>query len=131
MNRKTPRNQVNGAERSSIIRIVYEESAVIKVSVMYPATEGAIFDHDYYRDVHMPLAQEKLGAACICYEVDKGISGAQPGSAAPYVAMCHLFCESVEAFAAAMAAHGTDIAADIINFTDLTPLIQISEIVEP
>ena len=28
---------------------------MIKVSVMYPFAPGARFDHDYYRDTHMPL----------------------------------------------------------------------------
>ena len=28
---------------------------MIKVSVMYPNTAGARFDHTYYRDKHMPL----------------------------------------------------------------------------
>ncbi len=30
-------------------------TAMIKVSVMYPHNSGARFDHDYYRDRHMPL----------------------------------------------------------------------------
>ena len=29
---------------------------MIKVSVMYPNTPGARFDHAYYRDKHMPLS---------------------------------------------------------------------------
>jgi hypothetical protein len=29
---------------------------MIRMSVMYPVTEGATFDHDYYRDHHVPLA---------------------------------------------------------------------------
>ena len=29
---------------------------MIRLSVLYPATEGATFDHDYYRDHHVPLA---------------------------------------------------------------------------
>lgn len=31
---------------------------------MYPNKEGARFDHAYYGDQHMPMAQAKLGAAC-------------------------------------------------------------------
>ena len=34
---------------------------MIKVSVMYPHTEGARFDHAYYRDKHMPLVKAKMG----------------------------------------------------------------------
>ena len=34
---------------------------MIKVSVLYPAAEGATFDHDYYRDHHVPLAVRTWG----------------------------------------------------------------------
>src|ERR1700676_1766092 len=36
--------------------------AMIKVSVFYPSSDGARFDMDYYRDRHMALVQERLGA---------------------------------------------------------------------
>ena len=34
---------------------------MIEVSVMYPYTEGARFNHAYYRDRHMPMVKAKLG----------------------------------------------------------------------
>ena len=34
---------------------------MIRLSVMYPATEGATFDHDYYRNQHVPLAMKTWG----------------------------------------------------------------------
>jgi uncharacterized protein (TIGR02118 family) len=52
---------------------------MIKVSVMYPYTAGARFDHTYYRDKHMPMVKQRLGAACLYYTVDKGIAGGAPG----------------------------------------------------
>src|SRR5207249_3938104 len=66
-------------------------SGMIKVSVMYPNNPGARFDHDYYRDKHMPLVKERMGAHCKFYTVDKGLGGAPPGSAPTYIAMCHIF----------------------------------------
>jgi hypothetical protein len=33
---------------------------MIKVTVMYPYTEGARFDHVYYRDQHMPMVKARL-----------------------------------------------------------------------
>ena len=47
---------------------------MIKVSVMYPYTAGARFDHAYYRERHMPMMKQRLGAACLYYTVDKGIA---------------------------------------------------------
>jgi len=101
---------------------------MIKVSVMYLNTSGARFDHDYYRNKHMPFVKSKMGESCKYYTVDKGIAGGTPGSAPTYVGMCHIFCESVEAFQAGFGPHAAEIMADIPNYTDLAPIIQISEV---
>ena len=101
---------------------------MIKVSVMYPNTPGARFNHEYYRDKHMPLVKARLGDACKYYTVDKGIAGGAPGAAATYVGMCHIFCDSVEAFQAGFGPHAKEIMADIPNYTDQSPVIQISEV---
>ena len=104
-------------------------SGMIKVSVMYPNNPGARFDHDYYRDKHMPLVKERMGAHCKFYTVDKGLGGGPPGSAPTYIAMCHIFCDSLEAYGAGMGPHRKEITADIANYTDQKPIIQISEVV--
>jgi uncharacterized protein (TIGR02118 family) len=43
--------------------------------------------------------------------------------------MCHIFCESVEAFQTSFGPHAQEILADIPNYTDQSPTIQISEVV--
>src|ERR1700736_3190325 len=105
------------------------EDAMIKVSVMYPNTPGARFDHGYYRDKHMPLVKARMDSACKYYTVDRGLAGGAPGAPATYVGMCHIFCESIEAFQAGFGPHAKEIMADIPNYTDQTPIIQISEVV--
>ena len=102
---------------------------MIKVTVMYPNTPGARFDHTYYRDTHMPLVKARMGDRCKHYTVDKGLGGGVPGTPAVYVAMCHVFCDSVESFQAGFGPHAQEIMADIRNYTDLAPVIQISEVV--
>ncbi|MEZ5649567.1 MAG: EthD family reductase [Burkholderiaceae bacterium] len=102
---------------------------MIKVSVMYPNKEGARFDHDYYRDKHMPLVKERLGDACAYYTVDKGLAGGAPGQGPVYIAMCHIFCHTAQGFQAGMAKHGAEIMGDIPNYTDLAPVIQVSDVV--
>ena len=102
---------------------------MIKVSVMYPNTPGARFDHAYYRDTHMPLLKARMGERCHHYTVDKGMAGGAPGTAATYVGMCHIYFESVEAFQAGFGPHMQEIMGDIPNYTDLSPVIQISEVV--
>lgn len=103
---------------------------MIKVSVMYPNGPGVRFDHDYYRDKHMPMLKSRMGESLRFYTVDKGLAGAAPGEPAPYVGMCHLFCDSVEAFQAGFGPHAQEIMADIPNYTDQAPVIQISEVVK-
>ena len=102
---------------------------MIKVSVMYANTPGARFDHEYYRDKHMPLVKTRMGDACKHYAVDRGLAGGAPGAPATYVGMCHIFCDSIEAFQAGFGPHAKEIMADIPNYTDQTPVIQISEVV--
>jgi uncharacterized protein (TIGR02118 family) len=102
---------------------------MIKVSVMYPNEPGARFDHEYYRNTHMPLVKRRMGDACRYYTVDKGLAGGAPGEPPTYVAMCHIFCENLDAFQGAFGPHLKEIMADIPNYTDLAPVMQISEVV--
>ena len=103
---------------------------MIKVSVMYPHTPGARFDHAYYRDTHMPMLEARLGDACRSYAIDKGLGGPAPGSPPVYEAMCHILCDSAAAFQAAFGPHAREINADVANYTDIKPVMQISEVVE-
>jgi uncharacterized protein (TIGR02118 family) len=102
---------------------------MIKVSVMYPNKPGARFDHAYYRDQHMPLVQKLMGSACRFYTVDKGLAGGGPGDPPTYIGMCHIYCDSVESFQAGFGPHAQEILGDIPNYTDLSPVVQISEVV--
>ena len=101
---------------------------MIKVSVLYPNTTGCKFDMSYYVEKHMPMVRNKLGPACKGVAVEQGIAGGAPGSPATYVAMGHLYFDSTDAFQAAFAPHAQAILADIPNYTNTQPTIQISEI---
>ena len=94
---------------------------MIRLSVLYPATEGATFDHDYYRDQHVPLAVRTSNPERT--EIDKGVDG-------PYVAAVHFVFASQDALGAAMGSEGTgEILADVANYTTIAPVLQTSEIV--
>lgn len=101
---------------------------MIRVSV-YPNAEGKRFDFNYYTGKHMPLVTAKCGAAMVRSEVDRGVAGMPPGAPAPFVAAAHLYFNSVQEFQAAFAPNAGAIMADIPNYTDIQPTIQISEIV--
>jgi uncharacterized protein (TIGR02118 family) len=102
---------------------------MIKVSVMYPNGPDARFDDAYYRDQHMPMVKKLMGDHCKYYTVDKAIANGSPATNSPYIAMGHLFCDSVDAFQAGFGPHSKEIMADIPNYTNQTPLIQMSEVV--
>ena len=103
---------------------------MIRVSVMYPSGEGKKFDYDYYVNKHMTLVKNRIGAAGLRrLEVDRGLAGGAPGAPAPYAAVGHLYFDSVADFQAAMKPHGKEFFADVPNFTDITPQMQISEII--
>jgi uncharacterized protein (TIGR02118 family) len=99
---------------------------MIKVSVLYPNEEGKKFDMAYYCNKHIPLCEEKLG--CKRVDVEQGLAGAAPGTKAPFVAMCHFYFDSLEAFQETFAPHAAAIMADIPNYTNIPPMIQISEV---
>ena len=101
---------------------------MIKVSVFYPNTAGCNFDMGYYLNRHMPMVQQKLGPACKQIAVEEGIAGGAPGAPATYVAMGHLYFELVDAFQAAFTPHAQVILADIPNYTNTQPTIQISDV---
>jgi len=101
---------------------------MIKVSVLYPQTEGGKFDMKYYCESHMPMVRKKLGAACKGVAVEQGIGGGAPGTAPAFVALGHLLFDSVESFQAAFGPHAEAIMGDIPNYTAITPTIQISEV---
>ena len=100
---------------------------MIRVAVLYPNGPDARFDHDYYANRHMKMVTERLTPmGLIKSEIDRGIAG-EP--AQPYVAICYLLFNSVEEFQKALAVHNDEFTADIPNYTNLAPQIQISEIV--
>lgn len=101
---------------------------MVKVSVFYPNRKGARFDIEYYCSRHMPLVQRLVGAALKGVSVEHGICGEGAGAPPTYVALGHLLFDSVEAFQTSFGPHVQEIMADIPNYTNTEPTIQISEV---
>jgi uncharacterized protein (TIGR02118 family) len=95
--------------------------AQVRMSVYYPQGENESFDHDYYRDTHIPLCQQTWQP--VNTQIDRGLNG-------PFVAAVHFTFVSREAMDEALKAEGTGaIMADVKNYTSITPQMQISEVV--
>lgn len=104
--------------------------AQYKVCIMYPNKEGARFDFDYYRATHMPLAEKHMKPyGLIKTGVEQGISGGgdQP---APYICVGTLYFDSPDSYDKAVSEVGHILRGDIPNFTDVTPVRQISRILD-
>ncbi|MFC5478261.1 EthD family reductase [Massilia suwonensis] len=101
---------------------------MIKVSVMYPNGPDARFDDAYYCERHMPMVKRLMGDTCKYYTVDRALSSGVPDSNTPYIAMAHLYCDSLDAFQAGFGPHTKEIMADIPNYTNQKPVIQVSEV---
>jgi uncharacterized protein (TIGR02118 family) len=103
---------------------------MIKVSVLYPNRADSRFDADYYLKVHMPMAAKLLGPALKSVSAEIGVSGETPDSAPPYAAIAQFTCESIEAFTKAIMPVADQLQSDIPKYTDIKPVIQISQIYE-
>jgi|SRR5438270_10819264 len=101
---------------------------MVKVSVFYPTGNGTKFDMEYYCKRHIPLVQRLLGSALKGASVDAGLSGEEPGTPATYVAMGHLLFDSLQSFQSSFGTHVDEIVADVPKYTNVKPIIQISEI---
>jgi uncharacterized protein (TIGR02118 family) len=101
---------------------------MIKVTVMWPESEEAPFNHDYYLEQHIPMAVELFGQQLKKVEVDRGVGGLGPGSPPPYAAITQFHFASLEDFQAAFGRHGAQITEDQPNFSAIDPVVQISEV---
>ncbi|MEP6873068.1 MAG: EthD family reductase [Burkholderiales bacterium] len=101
---------------------------MIRVTVSYPTREGARFDHAYYQKQHAALIRELLTAHGLRrLEIDQALSDGA-GKPAPVVAAAHMVFDDLVAFKSAMALGGKPLGADMTNYTDITPLVLISQI---
>ena len=93
---------------------------MIKVTVLYHNEEGT--------STHLDLIQTLLGPmGLVNGEMEKGISGTDPNSPPPFVAIAHLYFNTVDELHSAFVAHASTIIGDISNYTDIKPQFQISE----
>ena len=97
------------------------------VTVLYPAGDGATFDHEYYTASHMPMVERLWGPLGMTdARVLRGVPGPD-GKGPPFVVMTNLTWPDAGSFAKAAQAHGAEIFRDIRNFTNIRAQTQVSE----
>ena len=101
---------------------------MIKVSVLYPYTEGARFDTDYYVNQHLAMIKTLVGTALQKMELEEGVSGGMPGSKPVYHAAVHMYFETTDAFFQSFGTHASKIVKYVANYTNIHPLTQIGNV---
>jgi uncharacterized protein (TIGR02118 family) len=104
------------------------KKGMIKVSVIYPNGEGKKFDMNYYTNTHLPMVGGLLGSALKGATVEKGIGSAMPGSPAPFAGMGNMYFDTMEDFGNAFGPNAEKIMGDLPNFTNIEPIVQVSEV---
>jgi uncharacterized protein (TIGR02118 family) len=104
------------------------EIGTFKVTILYPNGEDKTFDMDYYEKRHMPMVAGYLGKNLKFYEIDKGISGRTPNDKPPFVTVGYFYIYDVAEYNKAIAQNRETIVSDFKNYTNIQPVVQISEI---
>lgn len=99
-----------------------------KVAILYPNGDGKTFDMDYYEKKHMPMMAGFLGKNLRFYEIDKGIAGRTPTDKVPFLAIGYFYIADVAEYNKAIAQNREAVVSDFKNYTNIQPVVQISEI---
>ena len=103
-------------------------TGMFKVAILYPNGEDKTFDMDYYEKKHMPMVAGFLGKNLRFYEIDKGIAGRTPNDKVPFVAIGYFYINDVAEYNKAIAQNRDAVVNDFKNYTNIQPVVQISEI---
>ncbi len=101
---------------------------MIKVTILYPNGEGEKFNMDYYSQKHMPMLASLFGDSLKLIEIDKGISGRTSDEPIPYLAIGYLYFDTLKDYQDSFGPHAEKIISDIPNYTNIQPIVQISEV---
>ena len=104
------------------------ETGMFKVAILYPNGEDKTFDMDYYEKKHMPMVAGFLGKNLKFYEIDKGIAGRTPNDKPPFLAIGYFYITDVAEYSKAIGQNRDAVINDFKNYTNIQPVIQISEI---
>lgn len=119
---------LSSCKTSQLIHASSSGNELFKVAILYPNGEGKTFDMDYYENKHMPMVAGFLGKNLKFYEIDKGIAGRAPNDKAPYLAVGYFYVKDVAEYNKAIGQNREAVISDIKNYTNIQPIIQISEV---
>lgn len=117
-----------GCKTSQLIHASTKGNKMFKVTILYPNGAGKTFDLDYYETKHMPMVAGFLSKNLKFYEIDKGIAGSTRNDKVPYLAVGYFYIKDVAEYNKAIGKNIDTIISDFKNYTNIQPIIQISEV---
>lgn len=123
-------SQEKQSDKSKTDNVSVAEKGLIKISVMYPYAEGKTFNMEYYEAKHMPMVAGFLGSNLVKYTIEKGLSSGLPNQPLPFMAIGTFYVKSLNDYQAAIAPNRDAIRADFVNYTNVIPIILVSEVVK-
>jgi uncharacterized protein (TIGR02118 family) len=103
-------------------------TGTFKVTILYPNGDDKTFDMDYYEKKHMPMVAGFIGKNLKFYEIDKGISGRTAADKVPFLAIGYFYITDIAEYNKAIAQNRDAVVNDFRNYTNVQPVVQISEI---
>ncbi|ACU62571.1 EthD family reductase [Chitinophaga pinensis] len=122
--------QEKGAGKSKKQNADVVEKGLTKISILYPYAEGKTFDMVYYEAKHMPMVASYLGSNLVKYTIEKGLSGGAPDQPLLYMAVGAFYVKSLSEYQAAIKPNLDAIRADFANYTNVLPVVLVSEVVK-
>jgi uncharacterized protein (TIGR02118 family) len=122
-------SQDKQSDATNTTSTVVVEKGLIKVSIMYPFAEGKTFNMEYYETKHMPMVAKFLGSNLVKYTIEKGVASGLPNTPLPYMAVGSFYVKSLADYQAAIAPNIKAIRSDFANYTNVAPVILVSEVV--
>lgn len=95
------------------------------LTVIYPSSEGASFDHHYWQGTHKSLVHQHMGKGLKSVVFLKGLSAPDGGTPAA-LAIANLEYDSMDDLKAAVASAGP-VVEDIKNYTNIAPQMMVAE----
>ena len=121
---------LSGFQQSTPKDASNEKKGMIKVTILYPNGDGKTFDMDYYSKKHMPMVADVLGDSLKLLAIDKGIGGRTPDEPVPYLAIGYLYFDTLSAYHNSFGPNAEKIVSDIPNYTNIEPVVLISEVIQ-
>lgn len=101
---------------------------MIRLSVIYPRSDDATFDLDYYMNTHMPLVSKLYSDYGLTdLQVDEGISLSSKVPSDNVIA-CYMVFDSLDNLKAALKNEGAKVMADVANFTNIEPTVMFGRL---